>query len=105
MLINVLRDEAPPVAVAFDRGEPTFRHEQWVEYKANRRETPADFRSHSASSSRCSTRWASSGCRWPGTRPTTSSPPSPARPSRPVSTFSSSPVTGTCRSWTPAPRR
>jgi DNA polymerase-1 len=46
MLINVLRDEQPThVAVAFDRGEPTFRHEQWVEYKANRRETPADFRS------------------------------------------------------------
>ena len=45
MLINVLRDEAPThVAVAFDRSEPTFRHEQWVEYKANRRETPADFR-------------------------------------------------------------
>jgi DNA polymerase I len=41
----VLRDETPThVAVAFDRGEPTFRHEQWVEYKANRRETPADFR-------------------------------------------------------------
>jgi len=46
MLINLLRDEMPThVAVAFDRGEPTFRHEQWVEYKANRRETPADFRS------------------------------------------------------------
>jgi DNA polymerase I len=46
MLINVLRDEQPThVAVAFDRGEPTFRHEQWVEYKANRRETPEDFRS------------------------------------------------------------
>ena len=45
MLINVLRDEKPThLAVAFDRGEPTFRHEQWVEYKANRRETPADFR-------------------------------------------------------------
>jgi DNA polymerase I len=45
MLINVLRDEHPThIAVAFDRGEPTFRHEQWVEYKANRRETPADFR-------------------------------------------------------------
>src|SRR5256886_12667830 len=45
MLINVLRDETPThVAVAFDRGEPTFRHEQWVEYKANRRKTPADFR-------------------------------------------------------------
>src|SRR6202020_2955652 len=46
MLINVLRDERPThIAVAFDRGEPTFRHEQYVEYKANRRETPADFRS------------------------------------------------------------
>ncbi len=46
MLINVLRDEHPShVAVAFDRGEPTFRHEQYVDYKANRRETPADFRS------------------------------------------------------------
>ncbi len=45
MLINVLRDEQPShVAVAFDRGEPTFRHEQYVEYKANRHETPADFR-------------------------------------------------------------
>jgi DNA polymerase-1 len=46
MLINVLRDEQPThVAVAFDRGEPTFRHEQYVEYKATRKETPADFRS------------------------------------------------------------
>ena len=45
MLINVLRDEQPThVAVAFDRSEPTFRHEQFVEYKANRRETPTDFR-------------------------------------------------------------
>jgi DNA polymerase-1 len=45
MLINVLRDEKPThIAVAFDRSEPTFRHEQWVEYKANRRETPTDFR-------------------------------------------------------------
>jgi DNA polymerase I len=46
MLINVLRDEKPThLAVAFDRAEPTFRHEQYVEYKANRRETPEDFRS------------------------------------------------------------
>src|ERR1700753_2202286 len=46
MLINVLRDEQPPhVGVAFDRSEPPFRHEQYVEYKANRRETPEDFRS------------------------------------------------------------
>ncbi len=46
MLINVLRDEQPThVAVAFDRSEPTFRHERYVEYKATRMETPADFRS------------------------------------------------------------
>src|SRR5262249_36194574 len=46
MLIKMLQDEQPThVAVAFDRGEPTFRHEQYVEYKANRRETPPDFRS------------------------------------------------------------
>ncbi len=46
MLINVLRDEQPThLAVAFDRSEPTFRHEQYVEYKATRKETPADFRS------------------------------------------------------------
>jgi len=46
MLINVLRDEKPThLAVVFDRGEPTFRHEQYVEYKANRKETPDDFRS------------------------------------------------------------
>ncbi len=45
MLINVLRDEKPShVAVAFDRSEPTFRHEQYVEYKATRKESPADFR-------------------------------------------------------------
>jgi DNA polymerase I len=46
MLIKLLPDEKPThIAVAFDRGEPTFRHEQYVDYKANRRETPADFRS------------------------------------------------------------
>ena len=45
MLINVLRDEEPThVAVAFDRSEPTFRHEAYGEYKANRSATPDDFR-------------------------------------------------------------
>ncbi|WP_246266554.1 DNA polymerase I [Nonomuraea typhae] len=45
MLTNVLRDERPThVAVAFDRSEPTFRHEEYSEYKANRSETPEDFR-------------------------------------------------------------
>ncbi|GII76929.1 DNA polymerase [Sphaerisporangium rufum] len=45
MLINVLRDEKPThVAVCFDRSEPTFRHESYQQYKANRQETPEDFR-------------------------------------------------------------
>ncbi|WP_433413343.1 DNA polymerase I [Microtetraspora malaysiensis] len=45
MLTNVLRDERPShVAVCFDRSEPTFRHEAFEAYKANRSETPEDFR-------------------------------------------------------------
>jgi DNA polymerase-1 len=45
MLIKLLPEEKPThIAVAFDRAERTFRHEQYVEYKANRRETPTDFR-------------------------------------------------------------
>ncbi|MEV5411803.1 DNA polymerase I [Thermopolyspora sp. NPDC052614] len=45
MLVNLLRDERPGnVAVCFDRSEPTFRHESFQAYKANRQETPEDFR-------------------------------------------------------------
>lgn len=45
MLINVLRDEKPThVAVAFDLPQPTFRHEAFPAYKANRPETPSDFK-------------------------------------------------------------
>jgi DNA polymerase-1 len=45
MLINMLRDEQPThMAVCFDRGEPTFRHEAYVDYKAKRSATPDDFR-------------------------------------------------------------
>jgi DNA polymerase-1 len=45
MLINVLRDEAPThLAVAFDVGRKTFRSEIFAEYKANRSESPTDFR-------------------------------------------------------------
>ncbi len=45
MLINVLRDERPThIAVAFDVSRRSFRTEQYAEYKANRNETPTDFR-------------------------------------------------------------
>jgi DNA polymerase-1 len=41
MLINLIRDHRPDqIAVAFDRPEPTFRHEQVAEYKANRESAP-----------------------------------------------------------------
>ncbi|TKJ18224.1 DNA polymerase I [Blastococcus sp. CCUG 61487] len=45
MLINILRDEQPThLAVAFDVGRTTFRSEIYAEYKANRSESPTDFR-------------------------------------------------------------
>jgi DNA polymerase-1 len=41
MLLNLLRDHTPDeVIVAFDRPEPTFRHDAVAEYKANRTEAP-----------------------------------------------------------------
>jgi DNA polymerase-1 len=41
MLINLLRDHRPEgIVVAFDRPEPTFRHEQVDTYKANRQAAP-----------------------------------------------------------------
>ena len=41
MLVNLLKDHRPEgIAVAFDRPEPTFRHELVADYKAGRAETP-----------------------------------------------------------------
>ena len=40
-LIELIRKEKPThIAVCFDRKKPTFRHEQYKEYKAHREETP-----------------------------------------------------------------
>ena len=45
MLINILRDEQPThLAVAFDVSRKTFRSEIFADYKANRSESPTDFR-------------------------------------------------------------
>jgi DNA polymerase-1 len=45
MLINLLRDEQPThIAVAFDLSRRSFRTEEYPEYKANRAESPADFK-------------------------------------------------------------
>src|SRR3954452_24898162 len=41
MLVNLLKEQKPDgIAVAFDRPEPTFRHEKIDDYKAGRAETP-----------------------------------------------------------------
>src|ERR687893_212150 len=41
MLVNLLKDHRPDsIAVAFDRPEPTFRHEMVPDYKAGRAEAP-----------------------------------------------------------------
>jgi DNA polymerase-1 len=46
MLIKLLDDEKPDaMAVAWDRREPTFRKEQYAQYKANREAAPDLFRS------------------------------------------------------------
>lgn len=43
ILLNVLRELEPShLAVSFDLGEPTFRHEAYTAYKAQRAETPKD---------------------------------------------------------------
>ncbi|MFI6346851.1 DNA polymerase I [Streptomyces sp. NPDC050560] len=45
MLANTLRDESPThFAVAFDVSRKTWRSEEFTEYKANRSETPDEFR-------------------------------------------------------------
>ena len=41
MLLKVIRDKSPDyIAVAFDTPEPTFRHELYPAYKANRDAPP-----------------------------------------------------------------
>ena len=55
MLLTLLRDHGPDrVGVAFDRREPTFRHERESSYKANRRRLPK----------LCVSRWALSASWW-----------------------------------------
>ncbi|MDW3208684.1 MAG: DNA polymerase I [Reichenbachiella sp.] len=44
-LLEILKKEKPThIGVAFDTSAPTFRHEQFPEYKAHREETPEDIR-------------------------------------------------------------
>ncbi|HBE07290.1 MAG TPA: DNA polymerase I, partial [Firmicutes bacterium] len=46
MLLRLLEDEKPDYfAVAFDRAAPTFRHEEFKDYKATRKKMPDELRS------------------------------------------------------------
>ena len=46
MLLRIIQDLKPThIAVAFDRKEPTFRHEEFKEYQANRPETDKELTS------------------------------------------------------------
>ncbi|MEB3160112.1 MAG: DNA polymerase I, partial [Synechocystis sp.] len=43
-LVQVMESQKPEaIAIAFDRREPTFRHQADINYKADRQETPEDF--------------------------------------------------------------
>ncbi len=45
MLLRLLEEEKPDyMAVAFDKSAPTFRHEAYKEYKAQRMKSPAEYR-------------------------------------------------------------
>jgi len=45
IVLRAIQDAAPDrLAVAFDLGKPTFRHERYAEYKANRQQMPDDMR-------------------------------------------------------------
>ena len=46
MLLNMLKNEKPDyIAIAFDTPGPTFRHEEFAEYKAQRKPMPGDLQS------------------------------------------------------------
>ena len=61
------------LAVSFDLPGPTFRHEQYADYKATRVKMPDDLRTSSRRSARSSRRCGSRSTRCRATRPTTSS--------------------------------
>ncbi|ADL08390.1 DNA polymerase I [Thermosediminibacter oceani] len=43
MLMRILKEQRPDyIAVAFDKKSPTFRHQEFIEYKANRVRTPEE---------------------------------------------------------------
>ena len=72
-LEDVLKKEQPThIGIAFDPAGPTFRHEAYQQYKAQREETPEVIR--------LSVPTASPSSKYPDTRQTMSSAPLPPKP-------------------------
>ncbi len=85
MLINVLKDHAPDgMLVAFDRPEPTFRHEAEPLYKAQREAAPDILRQQMGLVREVLDAVGIERSTCPAGRPTTSSPPSPTVSSTPA---------------------
>src|SRR3954471_16655729 len=81
MLLNLVRDHKPDaIGVAFDRPEPTFRHERIDDYKAGRRPHRTSSVSRWGSCARWSRPCASRSSTRLASRPTTSSRRSRRRP-------------------------
>ena len=102
MLINVLKDQKPDgVLVAFDRPEPTFRHDADPDTRPTRggARHPAPADGARAPGARRAAGSSRSSCRVG--RPTTSSPPPSTCSSRAATTSSSSPATATATSSSP----
>lgn len=100
MLINLLRDEQPThIAAAFDVSRQTFRKDKYPEYKEGRSATPDEFRGQIDITKEVLGALGITVLANPGSRPTTSSPRSPRRPSRRATASWWSPATVTRCSW------
>jgi DNA polymerase-1 len=89
------------VAMFFDAKGPTFRHERYAAYKANRPPMPDDLVSSCPGSARSPRRSIFPFSKRPGTRPTISSAPWPAVPKNADFAWSWSPGTRISCSWSP----
>ena len=78
MLIRMIQDQSPThVGVAFDLDTPTFRSEEYTEYKAGRNKTPEEFYGQIDLIQKVMEAMNIPTLTKDGTRRTTSSPPSP----------------------------
>ena len=99
IVLRAIQDAKPDrLAVAFDLAKPTFRHERYAEYKATRTRMPDDMREQIPKVREVVKALGIPVYERRGSRRTTRSPRSWARPRPRASRSSSSPATWTCSS-------